>query len=204
MTSWSSSNHTNLWRSLFLIFVSSVLVGRAHAQTPASSSTSGTSPGSKITFMVTGELQLNSSEVKILNLTLWDEYPVTLSDIAYYDVATFLNSLIPPPGPPTTSPPSTSNGTRRSTGGDSSSQDSGMSELTIALIAIGGTIGLIAIILAIYLAVISKRGAGGGWTRLPTSSNQCLVGDQVVATYPPPHPNSKVIQIQLVHHRATM
>ena len=158
--------------------------------------TDAESSSSKITFTITGQLSVNSSstEISVLNLTVWDSYPVSMSDTVYYDVTSFLNTvLLTGAGASTPAPTST----------PVPGQEEGWSWWMYLLVGLGSVIGLVALVLAIYFAVKSRQqAAASGYEHLPPPppGDACRVGTQ--HHYPPPHANSKVIQIPLMHPRS--
>ena len=175
----------------------------------AAAAGTGTSTSTEIIVSIVGAVNLNTSEMRIMNITLWGEYPMSLSDTVYYDIATFLNGV----NSGTTSPPS-STGARRSGNSTSSSDDGGSESLAwywIMLIVLGGTGLLVAIILAIYYGVRvnsnnNNKVHPGDPPLLPDAVPDAyrvarFVGLPVMS-YPPPHAYSKVIQIPLVRPMA--
>lgn len=164
------------------------------------------SSSSTVTFTIVGAINLNTSEVKVLNLTLWDEYPVSLSDTVYYDVATFLNNALP--GTTPTAPA----GARRSSGNstDTGEGSEPMAWYWILLISLGGAIALAAIITAIYFGVQSNLLAHK-YTQLPPPVvPQYYLPPDAPPPPPPPPPagggvracTKKVIQIPIMRPAA--
>lgn len=172
----------------------------------AAAAGTGTSTSTEIIVSIVGAVNLNTSEMRIMNITLWGEYPMSLSDTVYYDVATFLNGV----NSGTTSPPPT--GARRSGNSTSSSDDGGSESLAwywIMLIVLGGTGLLVAIVLAIYFGVRVDKNNKVHPEDTPLLPDAVPDAYRVarfvglpVMSYPPPHAYSKVIQIPLVRPTA--
>lgn len=157
---------------------------------------------SSITFSIStpGAIALNTTTLQ--NLTIWNDFPVFLSDTVYYSVTTFLNSVGSGSTGTTPSPSDRRGdvGTSSTPAPPSSSGGDGKMEWWhIFLIALGSTVGVIALILAIYFGVIANtrvgpaRGGGGGWGQMENGGN----GPAAVLVYPPPHAYSKVIQVPI-------
>jgi len=120
---------------LMLAFVSQF----AAAQTSPSSSTIARTT---INFEIIGDVNVTA------NLTLWNEYPVLVLDTVYSALASLLNDVMPGTTP------------RRSTMTSTPKPEvveEPMKWYWIMLIAIGGAIGVVAIILAIYFGIEASK-----------------------------------------------
>lgn len=81
------------------------------------------------------------------NFTLWNVYPVTLSDTVYSVMASILNDVMPGATPTPTAPNTTA----------PAQADNSLSVYWIVIIVVGGAVGVTAIILAIYFGVMANK-----------------------------------------------
>lgn len=183
-----------------IVGFTSILMFVAFTSIPGVAAAQG---GSSITFSIStsGAITLNTTALH--NLTVWNDFPVFLSDTVYYSVAAFLNSLVPgsstttpPPLVTSTTPPPTDDG-----GG-------GLSWWLILLIAFGSVVGVVAVVLAIYFGVIANTRVGptqGGWRNMDGGGGDDEnggSGNTAALVYPPPHAYSKVIQVPMFPHQS--
>lgn len=162
------------------------------------------SASTEIVFSLVGAINPNSSEMRIMNITLWNEYPASFSDTVYYDVATFLNDVLsgttPPPSP----------GGRRGDSGNATNTEEATKPMEwywILLISLGGAGLLAAVITAVYFGVrVNNQVHPKDAPLLPDAPPDAYRIARFVglpaACYPPPHAYSKVIQVPLVRPRA--
>lgn len=107
----------------------------------AQSSTSSSSiSGTTVNYEIIGDANFTA------NMTLWGEYPVSLTDTVYSVMASILNGVLPGTTPP---PGTTSTAPKQ--------EDEPMKWYWILLIALGGAIGVTAIVLAIYFGIEASK-----------------------------------------------
>lgn len=135
------------------------------------------------------------------NFTLWNEYPVVLSDTLYSVMASYLNGVVPG----TTPTP----GRRVDNTTGAAQEDESMKWYWIALIVVGGAVGVTAIVLAIYFGVMANK-ANKGPAAIPLLPNNPVIppptepagciASFVSATYPSTSGGryAKVIQVPIV------
>ena len=155
-----------------------------------------------VTVSIIGAIDLNSTTFKLQNMTLWGEYPVSLSDTVYYSVTAFLNDVLSGTTPPD----------RRSTNTSDAAKDAAdepMAWYWILLITLGGVVAVVAIVLAIYFGVVANQARANDTPPLlpppPMPSDGIHQARSLgfpSMSYPPPHAYSKVIQIPLARPRA--
>jgi hypothetical protein len=136
----------------------------------AQSSSSSTVSGTTITYEIIGDANVTT------NLTVWDEYPVTLTDTVYSVMASLLNGVLPGTTPArrdTSSPGTTSTAPKQ--------EDEPMKWYWILLIALGGAIGVTAIVLAIYFGIEASKAKA-------THAEIPLLPPNDYSTRPPPPP----------------
>ena len=172
-----------------------VLVALAAAvllsQGPLCGAQVSSSPSTVVTVAVTA----GEDELLPGNMSVWDQFPVVLSDQIEYSIAATLNSLAS--GSTTTPPPSSS----------TDDSDGGMSWYVILGIAGGGLVVIAAIaLLAMNGVMLNKGGAqvqappqpapappSGNYAQVPQAEQEPTQRPM----YRPPRPDSKVIQVVL-------
>lgn len=158
-----------------------------HAQS-STSLASTQLPSATVTFTIEGESNIT------LDSRVWD-YPVSLYERAYFDVATLLNSLAPGTSTPVI-PGTTSNATNATLSEEAPAEE-GMKLWVILLISIGGVVVVGGVSVGIWFAV--KNHNNQVQPTPPAENGRRMGVFQMV--YPPPHAYSKVIQIPLTNHR---
>lgn len=118
------------------------------------------------------------------NISVWDQFPVVLSDQIEYSIAATLNSLAS--GTTTTPPPSSSD-----------DSDGGLSWYVILGIAGGGLVLVAAVALLAMNGVMLNQKKGGTNQMQPPPAEYDQVPQNDGQMYRPPRPNSKVIQVVL-------
>ena len=170
-----NSSRLNLSRALMLLYAVVAIF-----PPPTGGTTSGSST---VVFSISGENQLDPGS------HVWDN-PIALYDSVYFDVATLLNSF----DPDSTTSGTTSGLTAVNATTTPGPTEEGLALWVIIVIAGGGGVLFIGVVVAIWLSV--RRSAkvhtdSGNHTRMGFSAR----------VYPPPHAYSKVIQVALVHHQ---
>lgn len=112
----------------------------------AQSSSSSTVSGTTVTYEIIGDANVTT------NMTLWDEYPVIPMDTVYSVMASILNGVLPG-----TTPARRDSSGPGTTSAAPKQEDEPMKWYWILLIALGGAIGVTAIVLAIYFGIEASK-----------------------------------------------
>ena len=162
--------------------------GQAVASSSSPIRSASASPSAVVTFTIEGENSIT------LDSRVWD-FPVSLYESAYFDVAALLNSLAPGTPKPTT-PSTTANKTNTTSSTETPApEEEGMKLWVILLISGGGLIVVVGVAAGIWFGVKNQQAVHPA----PPDTSKPSAAFRMM--YPPPHAYSKVIQIPLTMNR---